>query len=318
MSREIEQLPAIYSSPEQISSPNYYGQAPEQEEAGIPLSHYAWIIRRQAWKILVFVLTSLVGTFVISSRLQPIYEAITTVNIDRQAPSEIVGDGAKNSAPPNDSDQYIATQMKILTSDAVLRPVAQNFDLQEREHQLKGLSAPVIAKVKEAPTVLKQLRITRPNNTYLVLIAYRSIDPQLSADVANAVAKSYLEHVYRIQINSTTSAAGFMEKQLDELKAKMERSGQALSQFEKELNVINPEEKTNIISARLLQLNTEYTNAQADRVKKEAIFNSMKSGAIEAEQISGQGGDLQRLQDHLNDAQQVFAQIKSTKGTKPS
>ncbi|MCU1232368.1 MAG: hypothetical protein JWP63_335, partial [Candidatus Solibacter sp.] len=38
---------------------------------------------------------------------------------------------------------------------------------------------------------------------------------------------------------------------------KMERSGGALVQFERELNVINPQEKTSIISARLLQLNTE-------------------------------------------------------------
>ncbi len=54
-----------------------------------------------------------------------------------------------------------------------------------------------------------------------------------------------------------------MEKQLEELKAKMERSSAALAQFERELNVINPEEKTSILSARLLQLNTEYTNAQS-------------------------------------------------------
>ena len=57
-----------------------------------------------------------------------------------------------------------------------------------------------------------------------------------------------------------------MERQLEELKAQMEKSSEALAQFERELNVINPEEKTNILSARLLQLNTEYTKAQADRV----------------------------------------------------
>jgi len=28
------------------------------------------------------------------------------------------------------------------------------------------------------------------------------------------------------------------------------------------LNVINPEEKTNILASRLLQMNTEYTNAE--------------------------------------------------------
>jgi succinoglycan biosynthesis transport protein ExoP len=56
----------------------------------------------------------------------------------------------------------------------------------------------------------------------------------------------------------------------------MERSGAALAQFERELNVINPEEKTNILSARLLELNTEFTKAQADRVAKEAAWRASR------------------------------------------
>ena len=94
----------------------------------------------------------------------------------------------------------------------------------------------------------------------------------------------------------------------------MERSGQALVQFEKELNVVNPEEKTNIISQRLLQLNTEYTNAQADRVKKEAAYRSLQAGSLAAEQVSGLGDDLQKLQERINDTEAQFAQVKASKG----
>ena len=59
--------------------------------------------------------------------------------------------------------------------------------------------------------------------------------------------------------------------------------------------MINPEEKTNILSARLLQLNTEYTKAQADRVSKEAAYNSVKSGTLDAAQASTQGEALKKL-----------------------
>jgi len=45
-------------------------------------------------------------------------------------------------------------------------------------------------------------------------------------------------------MRSSASLATFMEKQIEELRAKMERSSQALVGFERELNVINPEEKT--------------------------------------------------------------------------
>ncbi|HEY2019201.1 MAG TPA: polysaccharide biosynthesis tyrosine autokinase [Bryobacteraceae bacterium] len=105
-----------------------------------------------------------------------------------------------------------------------------------------------------------------------------------------------------------------MEKQLEELKVKMERSSGALVQFERELNVISPEEKTSILSARLLQLNTEYTNAQSDRVRKEAAYKSVASGSLEAAQVSTQGDALKRLSERLDEEQQKFAEIRSHYG----
>ena len=104
-----------------------------------------------------------------------------------------------------------------------------------------------------------------------------------------------------------------MEKQLEELKAKMEHSSGALAQFERELNVINPEEKTSILSARLLQLNTEYTNAQAIACARRPP-KPMQSGALEAAQVSTQGEALKRLSERLNEEQQKFAEIKRTFG----
>src|SRR5260370_22074580 len=106
-----------------------------------------------------------------------------------------------------------------------------------------------------------------------------------------------------------------MERQLEELKAKMERSSSALAQFERELNVINPEEKTSILSARLLQLNTEYTKAQAERVAKEAAWASVKDGSMEAAQVSVQGEALRKLTEHLNEARQKFAAVRTTYGS---
>jgi succinoglycan biosynthesis transport protein ExoP len=316
MPNELEQFPVVYEQPYSPAAPAPSSFQPVEPESGaVPLSHYLWVIQRQTWKILAFVVICLMATYIISARLKPIYEGVATINIDRQSPSAVVGDDAKGgSGGSQDSDQYLATQIKIIQSDAVLRPVARRFRLLESEGQISGVPSPR-AQIKEAaPTSLGRLKVIRPPNTFLILVTYRSPDPALAADVANAIARSYLAHIYRLQVESSSSAANFMEKQLDELKAKMERSGQALAQFERELNVINPEQKTSIISARLLQLNTEYTNAQADRVKKEAVFNALKSGALAAEQISGQGADLVRLQERINEAQERFAEVKASKG----
>ena len=157
--------------------------------------------------------------------------------------------------------------------------------------------------------------MTRSPNTYLLLISYRSPDAHLAADVANAIANSYLLQTYDLRIRSAAGMSTFMEKQLDELKAKMEQSSLALAQFEKDLDVINPEEKTNILSARLLQLNTDYTTAQTDRVRAEAAWNAIKSGSLEAAEASPQGDTLIKLYDTLDQARQHFALVKATYGT---
>jgi succinoglycan biosynthesis transport protein ExoP len=298
----------------------YYPPTPppqefEPEAPAVPLSHYLWILRRHRWKIVAFVAACVLATAVVSARLQPIYESTATVDVDRQAPSEVVGQDSTRASAPSDADQFLATQVKLIQSDSVLRPVAEQFHLLNSEGQLKSMSPEQAQETSRAPVTLSRLKVTRPPSTYLLLISYRSPDPGLAADVANAIANSYLNHTYNIRIRSSASLSSFMEKQLDELKAKMEKSSLALVQFEKDLDVINPEEKTNILSSRLLQLNTEYTAAQGERVSKEAAWNAMKSGSLEAAQVSSQGAALAQLNETLNQARQRFALVKSTYGS---
>jgi capsular exopolysaccharide synthesis family protein len=277
----------------------------EPEDSKIPLSQYLWILKRYRWRISGFVAASVIATLIISARLTPIYESTATVDIDRQTPPGVVGQDSTRGAQ-NDSDQFLATQVKLVQSDSVLRPVDRRFHLREHEHQ-----PDTSPRADEAPVVLTRLKVSRPPNTYLLLIGYRSPDPQLAADAANAIAQSYLEHTYNIRLRSSASLSEFMEKQLDDLKAKMERSSQALGGFERDLNVINPEEKTNILSSRLLQLNTEYTSAQAERLRKEAAYESVRGGSIESALATPQGESLRHLSEHINEAREQFSEIKT-------
>ena len=294
--------------------PSYAFPEPEPEDQTIPLSHYLWILRRNKWRIIAFVLVCVVSTVVVSSRLTPIYESIATVDIDRQMPAGVIGEDAARVAP-NDADQFLATQVRIIQSDSVLRPVAERYMLPVVESDpLPGEPSLPSARAQNAPVKLKNLKVTRPPNTYLLLISYRSPDPELAAKVANAVANSYILHTYNIRFNAAAGLSAFMEKQMEELRAKMERSSAALVQFEKDLSVINPEEKTSILSARLLQLNTEFTNAQSERVKKQAAFNSVKSGSLDAALASAQGDQLRRLSDRIDEAREKFATINAQYG----
>lgn len=308
--------------------PVYFAPMPDHEEteptgAGVPLSHYLWILKRHLWKIAAFVAACVLITFIMSARLKPIYESTATIDIDLQAPTQVVGENSTQSYATMDADEFLATQMKLIQSDAVLRPVAEQFHLIGQGPQTEGVDAAKTQQAIAAPVGLGGLAVSRPPSTYLLQISYRSPNPGLAADIANAVANSYLTYTYNLRIRSSLGLSDFMEKQIDELKAKMEKSGLALAQYQKDLDVINPDEKTNILSARLLQLNTEYTNAQADRIRAEAAWNALKSGSIDSAQAtsggnpqsSAQGPSLSGLTGQLNQAQQRFALVKSIYGS---
>src|SRR5664279_5455341 len=121
-------VPAV---PEYIPiQPTYGYTQPESESPVVPLSHYLWILRRHKWRIASFIVACVASTIVVSSRLTPIYEATAAIDVDRQAPPAVVAPDAARMAP-NDADQFLATQVKTIQSDSVLRPVVQRFKLLE-------------------------------------------------------------------------------------------------------------------------------------------------------------------------------------------
>jgi capsular exopolysaccharide synthesis family protein len=283
------------------------------EDIALPLSHYLWILRRRAWTVACVVVCAVGATALVSLRMTPLYDSTATLYVDRQEARGVVGqDSQVSNSAGEDTETLLASQVGLILSDSVVRPVVRKYNLLDKEGQVRGEAER--SRAEHAPIMLKRLQVTRPPNTLLLQIRYRSDDPQLAADVANGVASSYIEHAYRIRIQSAANLSRFMERQIEELRAKMEGSSARLAQFERDLNVINPEEKTTILSARLLQLNEEYGRAQADRVVSESAYEATRGGTLEAAQVSPQGAPLRGLIDRLNEARQKFAEAKEHLG----
>lgn len=281
----------------------------------VPVSHYLLVLSRQKWRILLFTaLCGLVALF-FSLRVTPLYQSVTLIDIDRNGDLEAVGADPRKAAPGN-PEQFIATQIRLIQSDAVLRPVVHkhNLPLEQAEPWFVPARTGDASARNMAPAVLKHLKVTHPPQTFLIYIQYRSPDPKLAAQVANEIAQSYIDHVFRIRYESSQTLSAFMERQLEELRGKMERSNAALAAFERELNMIDPEERTSIISSRLLQLNAEFTLAQAERVKREASFRALSQGSMEAATMSQHGQRLQDLERRHQELLESFAKIKQHYG----
>ena len=228
-SDNLPAVPETYraSAPISVIDADYEPQA-----AHVPLAHYLWILRRHAWKIAAGVLATTLATLIISLRLTPVYES-TVHHRHRPAacPRACWARKLPKSSTTTPTTSFLATQVKLIQSDSVMRPVVDKFHLREVEKDALEEAVDKSATSLEAPVILKHLQVTRPPNTYILQISYRSSNRQLAADVANEIAVSYLAHTYRIRYKATAGLSEFMERQLEELKAQMEKSSEALAKY---------------------------------------------------------------------------------------
>ncbi len=96
---------------------------------GPSLSQYLWVVKRHRWKLLAFVIFSVIATVIVSKRLTPLYESTAVIDIDRQTPAAVLGNESTTAVNSADVENYLTTQEQIVQSDAVLRPVVEKYHL---------------------------------------------------------------------------------------------------------------------------------------------------------------------------------------------
>ena len=110
---------------------------------------------------------TVLATLIVSLRLTPIYESTGPwISTGRCPPACWARKPLQNAT--NDADQFLATQVKLIQSDSVLRPVVDKYRLREVEEDALEEAVDNRATSLEAPVILKNLKITRPPNTYLL------------------------------------------------------------------------------------------------------------------------------------------------------
>ncbi len=304
--RAVQPFQAPFESP--------FNVALDRSEAS--LKHFRDVVKKHRWQILGFMAFATVVTAMVTTFLTPLYESTVKVNVERRGSGGFIGSQSSGAGAGlgNEVDQVMTTQLELIQSDPVLRPATETYHLLELEKQFAGLKPAEAARLRTAPIKLKRLKVSRVPGTYIIQISYRAHDPKLAADVANTIAASYLTHAFDSRNRSYVQVNGVVEQRLKDLRAKMEQSGAALAKFARELNLIDPEQRINILTTRLLQLNADYASAQSERLKKQATYEQTKSGSLASAEVSSQGETLEHLVERLNTARQRFATVRSVYG----
>jgi len=276
------------------------------------LSQFIKIVRRQRWKLMAFVAVATLAVVGVQLIVPKVYEATALVKVERHTAGGVVGQEASQVSSVDDMDQVIATEIELAQSDPVLRPVVERYKLLPVKSKNSRSAS---QQNGAAPIRLDALKVTRSPSSYLIRISYRAHDAKLAADVANAVAQSLSEHANDTGKSSYEKLSTLVAQDMSELRSKMQASAQQLGEYEKELNMVDPEQRVTILSARLGQLNTDLTAAQDERIRREAILaqvnNSNTLASAQAAQAAAQDPLLSEAVQRLNVARQQFTSVRS-------
>src|SRR5437879_12299968 len=268
------------------------------------LYDYLLILRKHQWLILSFLLVLVTIVAIATFRMQPVYVATTRIELDRENANILPFQGADSYDFMMNLENYIETQSKILTSETLALQTIRNNNLSARPEfsSPNGPSEAVaigsLANQKRPPGLsefLESLSVKRVPNSRLMDVRFESTDPQLAARVVNAHIASYIEQNFSSQYEATTRASAWLADQLTELKIKVQRAEDARIAYERQNQIWTLDDKQNITSQRLSDINKQLTDAQSERMRKESLYQFAKSGnldAVPAVQNNSALGDL--------------------------
>jgi len=274
------------------------------------LYDYLLILRKHQWLILSFMLAVVTIVAIATFRMQPVYVATARVEIDSENANILPFQGSDSYDYMMDLENYIETQSKILTSETLALQTIRNNALSARpEFSSPGGPSEAIASGSlanqkrpiELAEFLGSLFVKRVPSSRLMDVSFESTDPQLAARIVNAHIASYIEQNFRSKYEATAQASTWLTGQLDDLRVKVQRSEDALITYERQNQIWTLDDKQNITTQRLADINKQLTDAQSERMKKESLFQFAKSGNLDAvPQVQSNATFMDLLRKHAD------------------
>jgi succinoglycan biosynthesis transport protein ExoP len=304
----------------------------------MPFRDYFRILYRRRWLVLGGVAIGLAIAAVINVTTTPIYQAQATLQFDIDM--NILGVD-RPLLPLDQRDwmrEFFPTQIGIL----------QSRDVAARAREDLRLSASGKSRSADVPADVARLTTAFPSNTAqrevpsvqaimagravalvkdsrLVSVGFRSADPQAAAQVANALARAYVNQSADFRVRATGEASDWLSKQVEQQRKLVDESEAALQRYRQEhqADALFTDkmgaEQQNIVVQKLAELQGAVTKARTDTIDKEALYREVSFAQANREALDtlptvANDPYIQRLKSELGDLERQLAQASKELG----
>jgi polysaccharide biosynthesis transport protein len=260
------------------------------------LTQFLSILRARWWVVVLVIGITVVTTLAVSLILPKQYEATASVVVDFKPDpiSAVMYGGAASPA-------FMATQVDIINSDRVAKRVVRNLRLAESP-QVRAQWQEETGGQGDVETWLselfgKQKEVTPSRAGSVIAVSYRAPDPRFAAALANAFVQAYVETVLDLRVGPARQYTTFFEGQAKDAREALETAQSRLSAFQREKGIIATDERLDIETQRLNELNSQMVALQSITAESAS------------RQFAAQGNQGSTIQEVLNNP--IVGQVKA-------
>ena len=262
------------------------------------LSRALW---RQKWRIILPTIVVALATLAFTSTLTPRYASDARVLIDVRENIFLRPEAEKSS--PNRAaldEQAVTSQVQVFLSRDLARDVIGKLglgELPEFDPTLKGPSSltqalAFLGLVKEPTTMSAEERVLKSyyerlnvfsvDRSRVIEATFQSADAELAAQVANAIADSYLAMQQQAKQDQARSASQWLSVEIDKLRKTVSEAEAKAAEFRTSANLFVNSNNASLANQQLTEFNSQLAAARTQKSDAEArsrmIRNLLKSG----------------------------------------
>lgn len=275
---------------------------------GVSLSQLLNIVHAHRKASAIVVLAMVVLAALATKLAAPSYRATAMLMVDYEVNDPLSG----KDFPVGLMGSYMATQIELIRSPAVLLSVVDQLHLEDNEDYMAGYSPDSGSRAEWARSQLaSHLEVEQGQwGSRLIYIHYTGTSARHAAAVANTVAQIYEDQ----QSQRLNGPAGQRERryseQLNALKARLDKAQSELTAFRQRNELLGSDDDTGLALDRLNNLQQRLLEAQQQRRDAEAALRgtpSTRDSAVSASSIV-------QLRNQLADQQGRMRELSTTLG----
>ncbi len=246
-------------------------------------------------RIIIVTAVLLAATFIILMFVPKQYESSASLLVEDRSSSFTQAAGTASATSSTGGiaiDALLSSQIELIKSRDTLMAVIDTLKLRTVPEFNGASVSPVtllLRLVGRNPeprsvdeTVLhnlnERLTVIRERDSAVISIFVRSADPQLAADIANAIAAEHVKRRAGQSLADTAEAGAWLEQQIEELRKKVEAADAAVAQYRSDNAMFAGTNGTTLPDQQISDIGRQITDAQGRRNTAEqraALINEL-------------------------------------------